>query len=202
MRWICGVGLMLVLLAPLARTEAPQARDRGLAATEVRRGVFLVAVPALSDPNFSQTVVLVTQHGPGGTMGVVINRPTGKPLSAVLPDVKSFAGRDDRLWSGGPVRHDELVVLFRSDRAFDPVLPVFADLYLTQSLKVLEQLLASNAGALRLYAGYAGWAPGQLRNEIARGDWRIIPAEPALVFQSNTEALWEEMLARSEQQMI
>lgn len=202
MRWSRALSLTLLLAAALAQRDVPQARERGLAANELKAGVFLVASPALADPNFSHTVVLITQHDSGGTIGVVVNRPTDRSLSAALPDVKEFAERVDRLWNGGPVRRSELVVLFRSERSFDASLPVLQDLHLTQSLKVLEQVLASNPVALRLYAGYAGWAPGQLRNELTRGDWRIVPARPDLVFRANTDSLWEEMLARSEQQTI
>ena len=76
----------------------------------IRKGLFLVADPDLTDPNFSQTVVVITHHGPQGTTGVVINRPTTTLLSHALPDLPSLADRPETLFAGGPVGREAVVM--------------------------------------------------------------------------------------------
>jgi putative transcriptional regulator len=171
---------------------------------EITKGVLLVADPRLVDPNFSKTVVLVTHDGPGGTMGVIINRPTTTPLSRLLPDIKELKDRSDTLYIGGPVFHEVLVLLLRTHVHLESTDQVLDDVYFGHDMKTLTGMLKENSpkGAVRVYAGYAGWAPGQLQAEFDRGDWRILQADSGAVFEQNPETIWTEMIRRSSEQLI
>ena len=76
------------------------------------KGVFLIATPALRDPNFRQTVILVCEHGPEGALGVVLNRPTEMNITEVLPQMPVLEGQPHRVFCGGPVQKDSLLVLY------------------------------------------------------------------------------------------
>ena len=172
---------------------------------EITKGVLLVADPRLVDPNFSKTVVLVTHDGPGGTVGVIINRPTATPLSRLLPDIKELKDRSDTLYIGGPVFHEVLVLLLRTHAHLEFTDQVLDDVYFGHDMETLTGLLKENSpkGAFRVYAGYAGWAPGQLQAEFDRGDWRIIRADSgAVFFEQDPETIWPEMIRRSSEQLI
>jgi len=171
---------------------------------EITRGVFLVADPWLLDPNFSKTVVLITHHGPGGTTGVIINRPTTTRLSRLLPNIKEFKNRSDTLYIGGPVFHEVLVLLLRTHIHLQSADQVLDDVYFSQDMNTLTDILKekSSKGVFRVYAGHADWAPGQLQAEFDRGDWRIIRADSGAVFEQDAETIWPEMLRRSSEQLI
>ena len=161
-------------------------------------GVFLVARPELKDPNFRETVVLITmpQVG-GGPLGVIINRPLGAGLSAIIPGAK-LPDHLDAIYSGGPVRRERVLFLVRSEQAPEPSLHVLEDVYLSGSRELLEQLARgeAKATAFRAYAGYAGWAPGQLQAEIARGGWLVTSADAATIFARDPSRVWGELIRR------
>jgi len=171
---------------------------------EVAKGVFLVADPRLMDTNFSKTVVLVIHHDSDGTMGVIINRPTATRLAGLLPDIKELKDRMDALYLGGPVFHEVLLLLLRSQVSLQPADQVLDDVYFSQSFDMLAALLKENRSkdAFRVYAGYAGWAPRQLQAEFDRGDWRIVQGDPDIVFIHNPADIWTEMIRRSSEQFI
>ena len=166
---------------------------------KLAKGKFLVASRRLSDPNFSQTVVLLIEYGPDGAMGLVINRPSNVKLSAVFPDVKELKQNKDTIYVGGPVAVNQMMMLIRSPRAPAASTPVIENVYLSSSWKVLEDLIKkTDAGQrLRLFAGYAGWAPNQLDYERSRGDWHILDADADSVFARDPGALWQDLIRRA-----
>jgi putative transcriptional regulator len=171
---------------------------------EITKGVFLVADPRLLDPNFKNTVVLVIDHGHDGTLGVIVNRPTSTLLTQLLPGIKEFQGQSDTLYIGGPVSQQVLLLLFRSPAPPESLTPVLDDIYFSQDMNMLTDTLKKNGrkAAFRIYAGYAGWASGQLQGEFDRGDWRIIRADSGTVFGKDPETVWPEMIRRSSEQLI
>lgn len=177
--------------------RAPGRTDRALA-----KGKLLVASRQLRDPNFAESVVLLVSYGPGGAMGVVINRPTKVPLASVLPGVKELRGRKETLYVGGPVAKHQMVLLVRSPTKPDDSTPVFGNVYATASLAALRQAISDKASKAEFhaYAGYAGWAPGQLEAEVARGDWHIIAADAKTVFDQPPSDIWPELIRRLEGQ--
>lgn len=168
------------------------------------KGVFIVADPKLTDPNFNGTVVLMLHHDSEGSMGLIINRPTDTPLSKLIPEVKSDLIPDDPLYTGGPVLPGTLTVLFRSNAAPDGLTPVFENIYASQEARVFAERLSATHrdDVFRLYSGYAGWGPGQLENEIARGDWRVVKADAASIFEAPSDRIWQEMINRSQERVV
>jgi putative transcriptional regulator len=187
--------MLLVLAAAwIAAAPAP-----ACAADEAANGVFLVAKPHLGDPNFRESVVLVTQHAGGSPVGVIINRSTRLTLAEVFPDNERLKGLPDTLFFGGPVSTRMLVFVFRADSQPRDSLKVLEDVYISFKQELLAELLkrpAPTAG-LRVYAGYSGWGSGQLQHEMARGDWHMVRADPDTVFSSDPGKVWELMLARA-----
>ncbi len=182
------------LLTPVTRGRA----DSGSGTPRAAKGQLLIADRRLPDPNFAESVVLLLTGDARGAMGVVINRPTPLRLASVLPDLKELHERPDRLFVGGPVGTSTVVFLIRSATQPKPSEPIFADVYASGSLEVVRQALAKSAKSqrLRAYAGYAGWGPGQLDAEIARGDWHVIAADAATVFDLPPADIWPKLAQR------
>jgi putative transcriptional regulator len=178
--------LRLALLLGLAHCLAAQPAP----------GKLLVAARGLSDPNFERTVVLLVEHGEGGSWGLVLNRPTGVPLKKLFAGEPLLESREGSLFVGGPVGPGRFLLLLRADRPPDKSQRVFADVYLGWSPEALRD--ARGLSDCRVYSGYAGWAPGQLDAEIGRGDWRLLPAEVPLVFEQRPEQVWEQLARRTE----
>jgi putative transcriptional regulator len=161
------------------------------------RGFFLVAKPSILDPNFSRTVVLVTYAPDGDALGVILNRPTKQSLADVLPGNSQLARFTEPLHFGGPVERVGLFAVFRADASPGQSFRVLDDVHLALHPTTVEQLLLKPPAAVRFFVGYAGWAPGQLENELARGDWWTVKADAATVFRKDTSALWDELERRA-----
>lgn len=156
------------------------------------RGSLLIAAPQLLDPNFRRTVVLIADHNDEGSMGVILNRPSGMTVADAAPDLESYVALDTPIFAGGPVQPTSGVILAEVTEAGDPV---FEDIVLVPDLNELADVVDS-AGRIRVFAGYAGWGPGQLDMELEREDWIVEPARPSDVFNGAPDALWGEVLER------
>lgn len=161
--------------------------------------VFLVAKATIRDPNFSQTVVLVTQTPDAHTIGVILNRPSPLKLSQFFPEGVPTQNYKDAVYFGGPVMRQTIVALFRSDSppaaAAFHVLP---GIYLTMHPKNVERLLASpGAPRYRLYAGFSGWSPGQLKSELERDGWYVVPADEEAALHMAPDSLWKKLHERA-----
>ena len=137
----------------------------------VKKGVLLVASPSLEDPNFRKAVVLIVEHGPNGTLGLVLNRSTKILLSDVLPELAALKGTTHRVFSGGPVDPSKLLVLFRLLEPSTDARSVFDGVYVGGTPRLLERMMtqAKPTETFRAFAGSAGWAPGQLEAELIVG---------------------------------
>jgi putative transcriptional regulator len=160
-------------------------------------GFFLVAKPTILDPNFSRTVVLVTHAPDGGSIGVILNRPTKQSLADVLPGNAQLARFTEPLHFGGPVERAGLFAVFQSADVPGESFPVIEDVRIALHPETLEQLLRKPPGAVRFFVGYSGWAPGQLKGELDRGDWWIVRADADTVFRKDTATLWDELVRRA-----
>jgi putative transcriptional regulator len=166
-------------------------------------GVFLVAKPGLVDPNFRQTVVLVTQTEDASTFGVILNRPTRLSLREFLPGEPGARNYRDPIFFGGPVMRQSLVALFRADSPpHAPAFHVLKGLYLTMHPDNIRPLLAGRERRYRLYAGFSGWAPRQLESELKRDGWYVLPANAETALRRDTDALWQELVRRAEARQV
>lgn len=163
----------------------------------VRSGVLLVAMPALTDPNFDRTVVYVVDHGEHGTLGVVLNRPSETDLLEVLPGWWSLAAAPRTFHVGGPCERDTALCLGVGNPSADiPGLrPVASAVHLVD-LDADPAVTGAGLDQLRVFAGYAGWGPGQLAAEIAATAWAVVASDPADVVGESGVALWRRVLRR------
>lgn len=173
-------------------------------------GRLLVASPALADPNFDRAVVLLLDHDDEGSLGVVLNRPTPVDVGDILQGWGELAGEPGVVFQGGPVSLDSALAVGvipgeegpapgTGPRAGgrDPL--GFRRVHGAIGLIDLEtppELLAAALGSLRIFAGYAGWGPGQLEDELTEGAWYVVESEPGDVSSPAPERLWRAVLRR------
>jgi putative transcriptional regulator len=169
----------------------------------IRVGLLLVATPQLEDPNFRRSVVLLVEHDfDGGTLGVVLNRPTEVPVDRVLPPWAELATGPAVVFQGGPVALENPLALARLPGEDEPLgwraLDGGAEVARVGvvDLEAPPGLLAAELLQLRVFAGYAGWSAGQLRGEIEEGSWYLVPAEAGDVFAADPDRLWQDVLRR------
>jgi putative transcriptional regulator len=156
---------------------------------------FLVSREGLPDPNFNNAVVLMTPLEGEGSLGIIVNKPTRIPLSKLFPDLPKLAKLDDRVYFGGPVSLQSVSFVFRADTAPEEALEIMKGVYISSDNDLLRQLLAREnpTESLRIFVGYAGWAPGQLEGEISRGDWHRVNADARSLFERKPENLWHDL---------
>ena len=169
----------------------------------LQAGVFLYASPSLGDPNFAESVVLLLQHGAEGSMGVVIDRPTRVPVGEAVRELAEIRGLELSLYWGGPVQPEVALALVRSAKGLRDAQRALPGVYLSAEPARWREVArgAEAESRLRVYAGYAGWGPGQLAAEMRRGAWVVGPAEAAAVFSAEPSGLWpkvHELLRRIE----
>lgn len=163
-------------------------------------GRLLVATPALVDPNFERTVVLVLDHDEDGALGIVLNRPTGTEVGDVLAGWEVVAAAPALVFGGGPVEPRAVVGLAVSRPGMEPGHTITSRVRTVDPTGDPEALRVEVEGA-RIFAGYAGWAPGQLEDEIDQGAWAVVDAEPQDVVAPEPDTLWADVLARQPDQL-
>ncbi|MFJ9924449.1 MULTISPECIES: YqgE/AlgH family protein [Streptomyces] len=169
-------------------------------------GRLLVATPALADPNFDRAVVLLLDHDEEGSLGVVLNRPTPVGVGDILAGWAELTGEPGVVFQGGPVSLDSaLGVAVVPGGANGEGAPLgWRRVHGAIGLVDLEappELLAPVLGSLRIFAGYAGWGPGQLEDELAEGAWYVVESEPGDVSSPAPERLWREVLRRQRSEL-
>jgi putative transcriptional regulator len=166
-------------------------------------GRLLAATPQLGDPNFRRAVVLIVEDDPDeGTLGVVLNRPTEVPLDQVLEPWTLLASGPQVVFRGGPISPNSALALALVQGSDEPVgwrsldgTPLMSRIGLVD-LGAPPELLAGGISSMRVFAGYAGWGAGQLRDEIADGAWFLLPGDPADAFAADPARLWQAVLRR------
>lgn len=149
------------------------------------KGQLLVATPALVDPNFARTVVLVLEHAGEGAAGVVLNRPTDMALVGHLPGWEDRAADPEVVFAGGPVSPTGVICLALCDGEVQPIDPT-SD----------PDEGPGSVDRLRVFAGYAGWGPGQLEAEVVEGSWFVVDSRPDDAVSPHPGDLWRAVLRR------
>lgn len=162
------------------------------------QGKFLVATDVVQGELFAETVVLLLHYDETGAFGLVVNRPTDVEPGELLADEDGLADYGGTLFWGGPVQMDSLRALLHTDEPPKGAEKIIDSVYLVAFEDAVE-LGPTEPARLRLYIGYAGWAPGQLDHELARGSWHILPATPGRVFADNPGGLWKQLAPVEEQ---
>lgn len=161
-------------------------------------GDLLVASTLLSDGVFDQTVVLVLDSDADGALGVIVNEISQTTLDSVLPDWVRVVSEPRLLFHGGPVSPNGAICLAsvkepgEEPPGWRPVFDRIGLLHLDTPLELVDDTYAD----LRIFAGYAGWSPGQLAGEIAQQMWHVVPAEYDDVFSPKPTGLWRRVLRR------
>lgn len=180
----------------LVSTLSAQAQQEFLPGS-LEKGVLLVASPSLSDPNFHQAVLLIIEHGRGGTVGLILNRATNVLVSEVLPDFTALKRTTHRLFAGGPVEQTQLILLFRLTQLLPDTRQIVDEIYVGTP-RVLERIMTQPkpTETFRAFSGFAGWAPGQLEHEILEGAWGVLPSNAFNIFDIDPATLWPDSISR------
>ena len=160
-------------------------------------GVVLIAHPWLMDPNFQRSVIFLCEHeDEKGSFGLVLTRPLDHRLGEF---VETLSTTDNVLFSGGPVQPETLHFLHRHGRLVDSAIEVQDDLYWGGDFDLVQALvLAGDAhdDTARFFAGYSGWGPGQLADELEEGSWILTTAPTDVILETNPDDLWRVLLRR------
>ena len=156
---------------------------------------FLIAMPAMADPNFTQTVTYICKHDAEGAFGVVINRPSdlslGEMLGQLAIELMDRTLIDRPVLHGGPVEPERGFVLHRSEQPFEATLVVGQEIKLTSSPDILAALgRVAGPDPVLVALGYAGWGRGQLEVELSTNTWLTVPANPSIIFDTPFEQRW------------
>ncbi|MGH2733354.1 MAG: YqgE/AlgH family protein [Actinomycetota bacterium] len=158
------------------------------------QGSLLLAGGHLFDPNFRRSVILVTHHGEEGALGLVLNRPATVAVEDAAPALASLVEPGARLFLGGPVQREMTMALAEFDHEG------LAGKIVVGSIGFLPTDVAAGilrgVRQVRIFAGYAGWGPGQLEAELAESSWITEPAGADDVFTERPEELWSSILKR------
>jgi putative transcriptional regulator len=155
------------------------------------QGQLLISSPQLHDPNFRRTVVLMTHHDDEGAMGLVLSRPSEIRVADAVPELADLAGAGELVYVGGPVQPEAVVVLIEHES--EPDLPIVGNVAFMAAGADVDEL---DAIRTRVFAGYSGWGPGQLEDELEESSWIVVPAEPDDPFAPDPDELWRTVLHR------
>ncbi len=156
------------------------------------KGMLLVATDVIREEVFAETVILLLHYDANGAMGLVVNRPTDVAPEEIVIDAEAFAAYGGTLYWGGPVRMGSLRALMLTDAPPEESDAIVESVHLVHIDAALSDASASPAN-LRFFIGYAGWAPGQLDRELARGSWHVMPAADDYVFAEDPRQLWQRL---------
>jgi putative transcriptional regulator len=166
--------------------------------TDSFRPTFLLSMPQMQDPNFARTVVLLCDYVPEGAFGLVLNRPTDYSASEMVKlEPPVVPGNTLPLFFGGPVQPEWGWILVTDEPAEPDHRLIVDGLYLTASQDVLRRILeAQPEPRARVIAGYAGWGPGQLDDELAQSAWLMADVQLDLIFDVDPTKMWETAIRR------
>ena len=175
---------------PLTAARAQQGDPAG--------ALTLVATPRLIDPDYRGTVLLAVQVENARHVGVIINRPTGRSLSSLFPEHAPSKMVKDPVYFGGPMLRQAVFAVVHIDHTPGPgSIQMMKELFLATQGAVVDHIIEETPNEARYYVGYVAWRPGELRQEVDRGLWYVLDADPDLVFRKDPESLWEELLRRA-----
>jgi putative transcriptional regulator len=197
---------LAAVLLPAALGHAALQNPAGTPEPASLAGQLLIASPALRDPRFDHTVVLMVRHSPGGALGIVINRPLGeRPLASLLEAIgekNSTAAGSLRIYYGGPVQPEIGFVVHSADYHGPETVEIDGRVAMTSSREVLRDIAGGHGPQKLLVAfGYAGWAAGQLEGELAQRAWFTAAADSKLIFVQDRDKVWDDAMTHRTQDL-
>ncbi|MDX1540301.1 MAG: YqgE/AlgH family protein [Geminicoccaceae bacterium] len=196
------VALLLLLVGPGSAWA-----ERGGAVESWIEGRLLVATDQLDDPKFAESVVYMVAHGPEGAFGLIVNRrlavgPLGRLMESMGRPAPERSEWEIAVYDGGPVAREVAMMLHGEDYATEATFDAGPGLRLTPAEAALEAIgRGEGPQSGLLIVGHAGWAPGQLEQEIAEGAWTLVDADPRFVLDPEVEDKWRRALAREGQDL-
>lgn len=168
--------------------------------TEAEPGMLLVAAPGMYSPDFARTVVLILEHDHDHTLGVILNKRSEMALQNIIPEWAELAAKPQALHIGGPVSPESAVGVGVTHSHVEltghPNFTRLANRLALVNLQATPEEVADDLEGMRIFGGYSEWAPGQLDEEIARGDWFVVPALPSDAVAPAGADLWGDVMRR------
>lgn len=165
--------------------------------SHIEKGTFLIATPEIDQGAFFRSVILVCEHNPTGSFGLVVNKAIDVELPEEIISIKNLDNPSVSIRQGGPVQTNQMMLLHTSDQIPNQTLQLCPGVFLGGDLEFLQHSMTSSTGPeIRLCFGYAGWGAGQLEREYLDGSWFLHPASRELVFDVPAEKLWQTLLRR------
>lgn len=163
--------------------------------TQIQKGTFLIASPAIESGLFFRGVILICEHNPSGSFGILINKSLDLELPEEIMNLGEIANPHISIRAGGPVQTNQMMLLHSHKEHQDQALSICEGVYLGGDLQFLQEMMADENGPhIHLCFGYAGWTPGQLEREFLDGSWFIHQANQHYLFEVPPEKLWRTLL--------
>lgn len=163
--------------------------------SNLTKGSFLIASPDIDTGVYFRSVIIICEHSPTGSFGLIINKSLDVELPEELINVKEFVNPNVQIRAGGPIQPNQMMLLHASDQIPDQTLKLCEGVYLGGDLQFLQEAVANvNGPALRLCFGYCGWGAGQLEREFLSGGWFLHAASAKHIFQTPPEKVWQTIL--------
>ncbi len=160
--------------------------------------LLLVAHPSLRDADYRQTVLIAAPAPNGGHVGVILNRPTRRPLASLFPQHEPSRKVVDPVYYGGPFSRGALVALVKTEATpGNGAVSLTKTLHMAFRANVIDQIIEATPNQARYFVGYVGWRPGELKGELDRGLWSVLNVDPEMVLRKDTDGLWEELLQQT-----
>ncbi len=190
MRRIAVLAMLTLACVPLTRARAQESDPSG--------AVTLVATPRLIDPDYRSTVLLAVPIENNRHVGVIINRPTGRTLASLFPEHAPSKLVRDPVYFGGLMLRQAVFAVVHADHTPGPgSIQMMKELFLATQGTVVDHIIEATPNEARYFVGFVQWRPGELRQEVDRGLWYVLDADPDLVFRKDPGSLWEELLRRA-----
>ena len=188
-------GIAALLAAVLGCFLAPQAATQE---SNPSAAVTLVATPRLIDPDYRATVLLAVPIENNRHVGIIINRPTGRSLASLFPEHAPSKLVHDPVYFGGPMLRQAIFAVVHTDHTPGPgSIQMMSELFLATRGAVVDHIIEEIPNQAHYFVGRVEWRPGELRQEVDRGLWYVLDADPELVFRKDPGRLWEDLLRRA-----
>lgn len=163
--------------------------------SHLAKGTFLIASPDIDSGLYFRSVILVCEHTPSGSFGLIINKILDIELPEELVSLTKQSNPRVTLCAGGPIQPNQMMLLHSSDALAEQALKICDGVYLGGDLQFLQEAINNPEGPhVRLCFGYTGWTAGQLEREFLNGDWFLYPASARHIFETPSEKMWQTIL--------